>query len=110
MDTNLIALLLQAGARTAVSPSPTTVVLILAAVAPTLAALAAWLQSRANAANHREAKLVAEETTSTVGKILVDVNSEKTRMINKLEEAETLIRTLTEEVAKLTEKASPKKP
>lgn len=93
MDTNIVAAV--AAAIAAQQPVPAAPVnehtmllivgMIIAAVAPTLAAIAAYFSSRAAKSNTEETKKLATNTAETVEKVHTAVNSERTAMLTKLQ-------------------------
>lgn len=86
MDTNIIAIIakLMADKNDGNQNTLLIVGMVLAAITPTLAAIASWIQSRAAMKNTEEAKKTATETATSVKEIHLSVNSERAAMLEQV--------------------------
>ena len=94
IDTNTVQLLLQALARNngASSGSDALIVtMIISAMAPLVASIAAYFMARAAKENTAESKEAARTTSEEVKKIHVAVNSERSVLLEKLAAKDALI-------------------
>ena len=86
MDTNLVMLLLKVVAAQTAQPATSTpsvmiFTMFFAAIAPTLAGVAAYLQARAAKVDTAATRKSAFDTATSVEKVHVAVNSERTAML-----------------------------
>lgn len=109
MDTNTVNLLIQQLIQNRTGSDgkiPLLVIgMIIAAIAPTLAAVATYIQSRAALANTQKSKEVAENTANEVGKIHVAVNSERSALLEEVRKLRDEILVISKEKATLVETA-----
>lgn len=109
MDTNLVAAVAAAIAAQP-HPAPATaqdntliiVGMIITAIMPTLAAIAAYFSSRAAKSNTEETKKMATNTAEAVEKVHVAVNSERTAML-------TTVQNLRDEILRISKDLSTSK-
>lgn len=80
MDTNLLTLLLQTMAAKQPASDHTSVMLVLAALTPTLMALVSFLQSRSTKAATDEVKKATDQNSSMIREVHVLVDGGRTEM------------------------------